>query len=311
MILFGGFIQAIVFLIGRFIYIKHTTGKFWNWKNSGFRDPDTDKFRFKSVLAILLDAFIKVIAGYLVILSFKYALYANVNQGAISTIFSLSSVYVSVISWFLFDEKLNRFHITGMAFLISSTILIAFSKKKTEAKKIKVFNQEIDVMSPLVPVSFALITTLLYSFRTIYVKLFVRNLKFHSFDYMTYSYLISGLIFIPDVLYNMTYDKFFSNVFLLGLSSGVLNGMAAFFMFHATSTGVTGPAYALKNIEIAVQASFGNFLLGEILNRNQLFAIVLGILGSLTITIGPYIFKTQKQKDHEEELLEKIRLNKV
>ena len=109
--------QAFVFLIGRFIHVKYTTGYFWNWENSGFRDPETDQFRFTAVLAVILDAFIKVTAGWMVIVSFKYALYAGVNQGAITTIFALSGIYVAVISWFLFEEKLNKFHMIGMFLL--------------------------------------------------------------------------------------------------------------------------------------------------------------------------------------------------
>mmetsp|Transcript_31883 Transcript_31883/g.28232 ORF Transcript_31883/g.28232 Transcript_31883/m.28232 type:complete len:134 (+) Transcript_31883:203-604(+) len=117
LILLGGFIQAFIFLIGRFFQVKYSTGRFWNWENSGFRDPETNQFRWIAVFAIILDAFIKVTAGWMVIESFKYALYAGINQGAITTIFALSGIYVAIISWFLFDEKLNKFHMIGMFLL--------------------------------------------------------------------------------------------------------------------------------------------------------------------------------------------------
>ena len=60
LVLFGWLIQALTFWVGRFFYVKHSTGKFWNWKNSPFRDPETDKFRWSPVWAVILDTIIKV-----------------------------------------------------------------------------------------------------------------------------------------------------------------------------------------------------------------------------------------------------------
>jgi len=311
LILLGGFIQAFVFLIGRFIYVKHTTGHFWNWENSGFRDPKTDQFRWNAVFAVFLDAVIKVTAGYLVILSFKYALYAGINQGAITTLFSLSGIYVAIIGWFLFHEKLNRFHLIGMALLIGCTILIVFSKSESHPKQIEIYNTVVRAVSPIVPVGFALITTVLYSFRTIYVKLFVHHLKFNSFDYMTYSYLLSGAVFMPFILYDMYEHGYIPEVVYLGMASGVLNGFAAFFLFYATSHGVTGPAYALKNIEPVVQALFGTLFLGLHLNASQTIAIGMGILGSLVLTIGPYIFKSHEQEEKEKKLIQEAQMKRA
>lgn len=309
MMLFGGFIQAFFFWIGRFIYVKSATGHWWNWENSGFRDHKTDKFKWRAVLAIMLDVVIKIVSGWMVILSFKYALYAGVNQGAITTLFTLTGIYVAIISWFMFDEKLNRFHIIGMGLLVGCTVLIVFSKQASSENKIQVYSDEVPEISPTVPVGFALLTSLIYSIRTIYVKLFVRKLKFHSFDYMAYSYLISGGIFIPfavesiisreDVPYEVT---------VLGICSGCINCCASFFLFHATTTGVTGPAYALKNLEPILQTVIGTLFLGLHLNVSQVLAIAMGIIGSLTITIGPYIFKSKEQIKEEKMLLEKARL---
>ena len=296
MILLGGFIQAFFFLIGRFIYIKCTTGKFWNWENSGFRDPITDKFRWSAVIAVVLDAIIKVLAGWCVIISFKYALYAGINQGAITTIYAMSSIYVAFISWFVFSEKLNKFHIIGMLFLVSCAILIVLSKTPSSGDKVHVYDSDVDQLSPMWPVFISIGTSLIYSCRTIYVKLFVHHLKFNSYDFMTYSYLLSGGVFIPHVFQSMKENDFVMEVIFLGVLSGILNSFASFFLFYATSTGVTGPAYALKNLEPVIQGIFGSIIFGIYLNGMQMFAILLGIFGSLTLTLGPALFPIDKEK---------------
>ena len=170
-----------------------------------------------------------------------------------------------------------------------------------------VYGNEIEEVSTLWPVLFAIVTTFMYSFRTIYVKIFVRNLKFNSFDYITHSYMLSGSIFLPFTVQNMYEHNFNWEIIGLGVSSGVLNGVATFLLFYATSTGVTGPAYALKNIEPIVQALYGHLFLGAYLNINQTFAIILGILGSLTMTLGPYIFKDMEEVEKEKRLIEKVK----
>lgn len=273
LILLGGFIQSFVFLIGRFLYIKKTTGHWWKWENSSFRHPRTGKFRFSAAWAVVMDATIKVLAGWLVIICFKYALYAGLNQGVITTIFTLSGIYVAIISWFMFNEKLDKFHITGMLLLISCTVLIVLSKPTSHQEKLEVYDTEVTEVSNLWPVGFALITTFIYSFRTIYVKLFVYHLKFNSLDFMTYSYLLSGGVFIPFVINDMYYYGYMPDVIYNGIASGILNGIAAILLFYATSTGITGPAYALKNIEPIVLAVCGSIFWKQYLNNLQIGAI--------------------------------------
>mmetsp|Transcript_22575 Transcript_22575/g.22406 ORF Transcript_22575/g.22406 Transcript_22575/m.22406 type:complete len:246 (+) Transcript_22575:382-1119(+) len=243
-----------------------------------------------------MDATIKILAGWGVIISFKYALYAQVNQGAITTIYNLSGIYVAMISWFVFNEKLNRFHLIGMFLLIGCAVTIVLSRSSGGEGKVEVYDSEVDKMNPLIPVLMAAGISLVYACRSIYVKLFVKNLNFNSFDFMTYSYLLSGIIFVPHVISSMQEYEFILEVVVLGIISGILNALSSFFLYYATSTGVTGPAYSLRSIEPIIQAVFGSLLFEIYLNGTQIFAICLGILGSLTLTLGPMIFKTKDKK---------------
>mmetsp|Transcript_25406 Transcript_25406/g.25150 ORF Transcript_25406/g.25150 Transcript_25406/m.25150 type:complete len:200 (+) Transcript_25406:608-1207(+) len=182
---------------------------------------------------------------------------------------------------------------------------------KTEHKEfVSVYGHQVQELSTLWPVGFAIMTTIIYSFRTIYIKVFVKKLKFNSFDYITQSYMLSGLVFMPFTIKDMFYYNFDMEIITLGVSSGVLNGIATFLLFYSTSHGFTGPAYALKNIEPIVQAIFGSLFLGAFLNTNQIIAIVFGILGSLTITVGPYLFPDKEavaKRAKEERVMRKVK----
>jgi drug/metabolite transporter (DMT)-like permease len=52
------------------------------------------------------------------IFTFKYALYAGVNQGIITSLFALSSVYLAIAAYVLFNEKVTKAQTVGMFFMI-------------------------------------------------------------------------------------------------------------------------------------------------------------------------------------------------
>ena len=97
-----------------------------NWRSkkpslintSYFWDQNTGKFQWWLVVAIVSDSAMSVVGAYFMILSFKYALYAEMNQGVITTLFSFTSVFLSFFAWIIFREKINIYHIIGMAAMI-------------------------------------------------------------------------------------------------------------------------------------------------------------------------------------------------
>lgn len=81
-----------------------------------------------ALIAVVIDACLTFAAGIAVIFSFKYCLYSGINQGVITALFSLSSLYLAIFAYYFFDQKLTGFHITGMVFLVLCVILLVLSK---------------------------------------------------------------------------------------------------------------------------------------------------------------------------------------
>mmetsp|Transcript_14376 Transcript_14376/g.16066 ORF Transcript_14376/g.16066 Transcript_14376/m.16066 type:complete len:152 (-) Transcript_14376:397-852(-) len=149
----------------RSIQFKATKGYIWSKKKSPFFDPRTHKFRIRSVLAIIMDGVFKVSGGYLTIQTFKSSLEANINQGAITTIFSLSSILVAIGSFFIFKEKMTKYHLVGMIFLVGCALLIIMAPNEDDESS---GGEEGDnPISPLWPVLFAFLTTLTFAIRAI------------------------------------------------------------------------------------------------------------------------------------------------
>ena len=46
--------------------------------------------------------------------SFRFALSAELNQGVIASLFSMAPAFSAMIAYFMFSEKLKRFHVVGM-----------------------------------------------------------------------------------------------------------------------------------------------------------------------------------------------------
>jgi len=65
--------------------------------------------------------------GLFYVISLQYAMYAQVNQGVITSIFSLTSFFMTFIGVFMFHEKLKIYHYVGVAFLVLCAVLISMS----------------------------------------------------------------------------------------------------------------------------------------------------------------------------------------
>ena len=66
------------------------------------------------------------------IYSFKYAILAGLNPGSITTLFALTSIYVSVCFYFCFNEKLSAMKVIGIILMLACVAVLAFDKKEPE-----------------------------------------------------------------------------------------------------------------------------------------------------------------------------------
>ena len=67
------------------------------------------------------------------IYTFKFAIMAELNPGSITTLFSLNSVYVAILFYFCFDEKLSKMKIVGVFLMVACAITLGYDSKVEQA----------------------------------------------------------------------------------------------------------------------------------------------------------------------------------
>ena len=204
--------------------------------------------------------------------------------------FSLASVYLSIFAYFFFNQKITIFHVIGIAMLVLWAILLVFSKNEESV------NSSNYSTSPVIAVILVIISTILLSLKTIFAKYYIEKLKFDSFTYTAASYFIGGLIFtIVSIVNFWIYGE--SIVFIFEcIASGFMNCAGFIFANHATTTGYAGPAAALISIQTIIHTLLSAIFLGQVPNMMQIIALIIGLTGSLSITVGPFLFSKYSKK---------------
>ena len=97
-----------------------------------------DKFEFNwknLAIVVLTQALPCNCALILVAYAFKFALYAEMNQGCIPSLFSVTGIYIAVLFYFMFKEVLSCSHIFGIALMVPCVICLALDKKQVETSE--------------------------------------------------------------------------------------------------------------------------------------------------------------------------------
>lgn len=107
-----------------------------------------------------MDGVITFFTGVMIIIAFRFALYGKLNQGVISSLFSITSIYLATLAWLFFNEQLRIFHFIGMLFMIACALLIVFSRSSNALGVVEVYGDLVQEISPVWSVLFGILCTL-------------------------------------------------------------------------------------------------------------------------------------------------------
>ena len=69
--------------------------------------------------------------------AFKFALLADMNQGCIPSLFSVTGIYVAVIFYFKFNEVISVSKIIGIVMMIPCVVLLSLDPKEVDEAEVK------------------------------------------------------------------------------------------------------------------------------------------------------------------------------
>lgn len=76
---------------------------------------------------MIIDAAFNVLIFWLTIMTFKSSIMAELNQGVVTSLFSLNSIFMAIIGTFMFKEHMHFNHYIGILLLLVCSLLISFA----------------------------------------------------------------------------------------------------------------------------------------------------------------------------------------
>jgi drug/metabolite transporter (DMT)-like permease len=190
----GAFVFSLFYLIGILIHNKIKHREFWSLNTSNFYNKTTDNIHWQNWLAVLIDMVILCIGSLGAIYSMMFAFYGNINQGIITSIWALVSIYSSLIGYFVFNERLIISHFVGITMMILWIVLLSLSSIVYPGPQIIMLKgQAVETLSPAWAIIIAIFTPLTFSIRGLNTRYFK---MVHKLD-PTILTLTSGIILNP------------------------------------------------------------------------------------------------------------------
>lgn len=161
-----------------FIYIGYMSTK----EGCSFWEPMTDVFlrrgSFRKILlpAFTLDLVVSFVGGFLYILTLEYAILAGINQGVLTTLFGLRSIFLAFIGVLLFKETMNSCHYLGIAAMLACSVIISLSSHTEDQQKVIVYGEEAEGKSAYAAVLMAIATPVFFALNGTSTRVF--KLKF-------------------------------------------------------------------------------------------------------------------------------------
>ena len=276
MISIGNLIAGICYFWGKMVINKLMNPQ---WRQPEYISEITNKQKFFTFCTIFVDAVLSIGGGFLVVLTFEYAYMAGINQGIITTLFSFTSVFLSLFGWMIFKEKINSFQIGGMLLLTTSAILYGFSGSSSQDN----INEGI---KPIIPIIFALLSTTYFMLRSLALKAFWVRYEFSALDLMSLSYIMWGILLsIPLFFYIYWYGIDIESLkyWVIG---GVLQETSMILMYYSISTGYSGPAAALSSFQAPIQTMLAVVFLSQYPDSLQIYGLIFAMTGSILISLS-------------------------
>ena len=129
----GPFIMCLATRTYKEISYKRRSGSWFKPGNASRVMTPEGKILWKSLIPVTVNLLTN--GGYLVVMSlgWKFAKASNMNQGIISTLLSMASLFNIIVFYFKFGEKISCLHFIGVALMIACVLFISLAAtSKTE-----------------------------------------------------------------------------------------------------------------------------------------------------------------------------------
>ncbi|CAI2367431.1 unnamed protein product [Moneuplotes crassus] len=287
----GSLVFVIIFLLFSIVKSKYQGKTYWSWESCNFRDQETDGIHWIKVFGTVVYTLINVIQGFLVVFTFQFATYANMNQGILTSLFSFSAIFSALLAYFIFQDRLRIWHGIGIVFMILCIVGLGIgSEEESELEGLDESGHSLFFYS-LISILFGILCPVCFSVGGLVVRYFSDNYNYCPIDLTISCYFWSNVILIICMIFTFEYGShpFILSEYLQIAASGLLTAIGVVFLNMAVTCGLAGPVFALANIQVIIQTILQVLINGKVPNLIEIIAAALGVIGACTIALGPDI----------------------
>ena len=163
--------------------------------------------------------------------SFKYAKMAEINQGCLPCIFSITTFYVCVLFYIKFGEKISAIRIIGTLLMLPCIVFIALgstpeAKSSEEASAPAAdddesYTDEQKQIFAILSVAFAMMAPFFWTARCLYLRLSEDRYNFNLFDLAIDSQIYQSAVSTIVYVVYLTKNDFELNILVEGSVFGV------------------------------------------------------------------------------------------
>mmetsp|Transcript_26036 Transcript_26036/g.23054 ORF Transcript_26036/g.23054 Transcript_26036/m.23054 type:complete len:301 (+) Transcript_26036:263-1165(+) len=288
---------SLTFVSIQYIKSKYKGATFWSWEKSNFRNPHTNGVYWPNVIGIIWYLIIVFIGGTCVVYTFQFCIYGNINQGIITSLFGLSSIFSAIMAYFLFGDKLKIYHVAGMILMLLCVVGLGLGSTKNVSEHPQIMEESDNpLMYGLLAIILGIACPFFFALGGITVRYFGKHHKFNPVDMTIMYYLIGSFMLVVGTIltYKFGSHEFILKEFLEMLIAGLIGAVGGIFLNLAVSCGLAGPVFALANIQVIIQTLLDALIIGEIPTLIETVSALFGVLGCCTIALGPEIYKLYK-----------------
>ena len=237
--------SSIFFKILLTCYRKHKYGEFWNKSRSNFINED-NTIKKVNFWPLLVNIYANCAHYTFFTLAFKYAKLAGINQGVVTIMVIMATIFNSISFYFAFGEKPSCTKIIGICFSASITIFLGINGVLQDDSDLKVKNADGDssrTAYSFYSLGFATLVPIGFSLKHFFIRKFKGS--YNSFDLVMDSSIGENAVFCIVSIYQATNGGFNTTELLYGGASGVLRNFGNQFMGIGISFGQGAAGQAL------------------------------------------------------------------
>ena len=224
-------------------------------------------------------------------MAFSRASEHNINAGVAGVLMPLNSIFVGVISFCLFNEKLQVSHMIGMLIVISGATLIALFPAKSDSPSALDAITSYDVLAVLF---YGFLATCCLSGEIVLSKTLAKrgvNGKYIGLNLLLVAGLLGTLcLIVSTVSGNGFYEVGVNGTGILML--GGLTGVIAITLLqYSISIGYTGTVSSIFNTNGAIFTTMCYFFLDQALSMLKVVGLTVTIAGAVFLSFSDDDFK--------------------